>query len=1325
MNGRFRFLSTLLLALLMATVGTTLAFGQGGSTTSSLSGTVADSSGGVIPGATVTAKNNATATEFQAATDEKGSFTIPALDPGTYTVTVALMGFKTWSSPDVKLAAAAPAKINVALQVGQLEETVVVHGAAEIVQTQTAAVTTTLSTTQINSAPLPTRNTLDFVAMLPGVNTTGNIRDSTVMGLSASATNITIDGINTQDNFLKSSDGFFSRISPRMDAVEEVSVSTANPGAESAGQGAVQIRFQTRQGTNKFQGSAYWYNRNTAYNTNYWFNVRDGLPKEKQNLNTAGFRLGGPVVIPKLFDGHDKLFFFFNYEEFRPGISTTSRSRTVLTDASEAGNYLLGQTGTSAVNIWDVVNSINAKMAGTKDANGVAWVPLPTTTDPTVMKILTDIKATYPQGTITTGGTRAYASTFNWMAPSESYRRYPTTRFDVNVSPRNRVGMSFYWQRYFTSPDTLNTYDPSYPGFPGGAGQISNRWSWMTNWRSTITSNMVNEVRAGMTGGPILFNDGINSAAFANQDGYAINLAGLMTSPYRSTNSNERNAPTRVVEDTLSWIKGKHAISLGASFTQILLDWPNHYAAAPLTFGITTGDPVDSVFSNSASNKVNNVALGATLSTAADSTDVANMKALYALLTGRVSSVAYTAYLGADGKYKVFGDALQQAHENEFGSYIQDSWKIKSNLTLNYGVRWEIQFPFVSDNLYYSQLQDPSMIYGISGQPTGSTLFTPGVQSGVTPQLVPLGVGVAGFKTDWNNVAPSLGFAWKPQVSNGLLKKILSSDPVIRGGYSLSFLREGMQAVSGIYSYNPGGSLTESRNVSLGTWVTPGSVLFRDKSTVPGPTAFSETPVYPLTAKYTDSINAFDPNTQVPYTHSWNVGFQRTLDKNTAVEIRYVGNRARNGWFIGGRNLDGEANILAQSSALGGPFIDEFKRAQQNLLANIAAGRGTNFKYYGAGTGTVPLPVLMAYMQGSGLTTGAANLPASYTSNLWQSSTFYGTLGLQNPSATGLASALQGNATTRQNALNAGLPSNYFYVAPDMAGGGAWITGRAEDNRFSNYDAVQIEVRRRLAGGLLVQGSYQNVLSSQSSNAYTLFQPAEYVTNGVPTHTLKVNWVYELPFGQGKKWGSGVSRGLNHLVGGWSFDGNGRLQSGNRLDFGNVKLVNMTDQQLQDMFFLRYVTDSQGKTRVYMLPQDVIANTILAQNTSSTSLTGYAGAAPDPNAQYIARQAGANCIPTYAGDPCGGVRHHYVFGPQFVRFDMALSKRINMTSRVFMEFRAEALNVFNNINYFGTANFGTSGTALSNYEVTSAYRDSSNTQDPGGRLMQFSWRISW
>ena len=289
-------------------------------------------------------KNTATATEYTAVTNDAGSFTVPAIDPGAYTVTVTLVGFKTAVLNNVRVNAAVPATVRVTLELGGVEETVLVSAGSEIIQTQSAAVSATIDTNEILKLPTGSRNALDFITSLPGVNTPAGNRDSTVNGLPQSAINITIDGVSAQDNWLKTTDGFFARVSPRLDAMEEVTVSSAAQDAANTGQGAVQIRFATRSGSNDFRGSAYYYLQHYKLNANTWFNNRDlppdpatgKAPKNEDKLYQPGMRLGGPIVIPGLWDGRNKAFFFFNYEESRsPGQNT--ENRTVLHPRAEQG----------------------------------------------------------------------------------------------------------------------------------------------------------------------------------------------------------------------------------------------------------------------------------------------------------------------------------------------------------------------------------------------------------------------------------------------------------------------------------------------------------------------------------------------------------------------------------------------------------------------------------------------------------------------------------------------------------------------------------------------------------------------------------------------------------------------------------------------------------------------------------------------------------------------------------------------------------------------------------------------------------------------------
>ncbi len=332
-----RLLKVGLTALALVALISAPAFAQGGAT-SSIAGVVTDSGGGVIPGATITATNDRTAGVSTAVSNASGNFTIPALNVGKYTVTVALQGFKTAVLKDVEVTASTPANVKAILEVGGLSETVVVEGASAVIQTQSSAAASTVTTNQIANLPVGSRSTLEFVTFLPGVQTPGGSRDSIVNGLPQSSIAITLDGVSIQDNHLKTGDGFFARLSPRLDAVEEVTLTSAGNGANSSSQGATQIQFTTRSGSNMFTGSAYHYFQHDKLNANSYFNIRRGLPKNQATQYQPGMRVGGPVVIPGIYDGRGKAFFFVNYEESRTP-RTINTVSDFLTPEAQAGIF--------------------------------------------------------------------------------------------------------------------------------------------------------------------------------------------------------------------------------------------------------------------------------------------------------------------------------------------------------------------------------------------------------------------------------------------------------------------------------------------------------------------------------------------------------------------------------------------------------------------------------------------------------------------------------------------------------------------------------------------------------------------------------------------------------------------------------------------------------------------------------------------------------------------------------------------------------------------------------------------------------------------------
>ncbi len=298
MSKVVRVLASACALLTLLVLSSSPAYAQGG-TTSTLSGIAVDSSGAVLPGADVTVTMPSTGFTQSAVTNADGAFSFPGLNIGTYSVTVKLSGFKTFVSNNVVLTSGAGANVRATLEIGGVEEQVVVSSASEIIQTQSTTISSTINTNQILKLPLTTRSAMDFVTFLPGVQTPGGNRQSMINGLPQGMINITLDGVNIQDNTLRSTDGFFAIVSPRLDAIEEVSVTTAAQGSESA-QGAAQIKFVTRSGTNTLTGSVYEYYRRDSLNANTWFNNRDGVAKAVLKQDQFGGRLGGPIVIPGL-----------------------------------------------------------------------------------------------------------------------------------------------------------------------------------------------------------------------------------------------------------------------------------------------------------------------------------------------------------------------------------------------------------------------------------------------------------------------------------------------------------------------------------------------------------------------------------------------------------------------------------------------------------------------------------------------------------------------------------------------------------------------------------------------------------------------------------------------------------------------------------------------------------------------------------------------------------------------------------------------------------------------------------------------------------------
>jgi hypothetical protein len=855
----------------------------------------------------------------------------------------------------------------------------------------------------------------------------------------------------------------------------------------------------------------------------------------------------------------------------------------------------------------------------------------------------------------------------------------------------------------------LNNAEPVFPGFAAESFQTSYRTSGSITFRSTLGSNIVNELRTGWQSSPNNFFGNVNAGMFEDQAGFRLDFP-LITDPTVANHNNPapRNTPNWNIDNTLNWLKGSHSLSLGGSFLQITHNQNSANVVPTLTVGVDTNgfDPANGMFTTA---NFPNASTG-NLNQARD---------IYSILTGRLTAVGGTARLDANtGEYVYLGNLYQRSRLSSFALYAQDSWRRSPTVTLNYGLRWDLQRPFTGLTNTWStvSLED---ICGASGIGSGTggrecNLFKPGdVPGGASyvPTYEPFTTGARGYRTDWNNFSPNIGIAWRPSVQGGVLRTLLG-DPeqaTVRAAYSLNYSLERMDRFTGLYGSNPGGSITATRNYNTGYPLGPGPVLFRDRARL-GPPDFPTRPEYPLTpTAASDDVNMFDADIETPFVQSYSIGLQRSLGRDTAIEVRYVGNRNHNAWTMENWN----ELVLFENG-----FFDEFRRAQANLATHVAQGCGSTanpctFAYRGPGSGTSPLPIYLAYFQG--LPQGRANEAGAYTSANFRNSAWTGHLGYHEPDVEDAANDLHASLNFRGNAIAAGLPANFFVMNPaiDDANVTKSLAG-------TQYHSGQIEVRRRLASGLLVNGSYTYAFKRESSLQSLRFD--RFYLNGTDVpHSFKVQWLYEIPVGSGRRFGNSLHPLINGILGDWEFSGIGRLQQ-QQFTTSDGMLFGMTQDELQDAFEIRTVRSDTGSVTVFSFPQDIVDNTRRAFATDPTSPSGYGSEGP-PTGRYIGPASSRDCVAVYDGD-CGAPRQIILGAPLFSRWDMRVNKRFPFGRRASAELIFEVQNVFDSPN-FNHVFDPTPNTAADTFRVTSAYTDINTTFDPGGRIGQIAWRFSW
>ncbi len=323
--------SLLLLLFTSFTVAAPAAYAQV-RTTGSIVGTIRDASGAIVPEAQVEATDAETAIGSTLKAGKDGGFVFAALQPGTYRLLITADRFQPSVVDQVVVTTGRATNVNVQLEVGSLTEEVHVAAGAPVVETTSSTISRTVRNAEIAKLPLLGRNVLDFALLVPGAAQSATGRYSQFNGLPSGAINITLDGVNNNSQRFRSGGTSFFTFAPvRLGAIEEVTVSTAGLTADAGAEGAAQIQFVTRRGTNAWRGQVFEQLRNDILNANSVFNVARGIPKAKLRQNEFGGNLGGPIV-------RNKLFFFGNYEQIRQPNQDT-RTATVLTAEAQQGVF--------------------------------------------------------------------------------------------------------------------------------------------------------------------------------------------------------------------------------------------------------------------------------------------------------------------------------------------------------------------------------------------------------------------------------------------------------------------------------------------------------------------------------------------------------------------------------------------------------------------------------------------------------------------------------------------------------------------------------------------------------------------------------------------------------------------------------------------------------------------------------------------------------------------------------------------------------------------------------------------------------------------------
>lgn len=1195
-----------------------------------VSGVVTDKTGGVIPDVEVTLVNVQTGFRATTTTNDIGYYQFLRLSPASgYELTFSKEGFRKFVISNISLGVGTVETHNATLELGNVSETVEVKVTGEAtLNTTDAAIGTEIDQRALHDLPSLFRgNPTALLTLAPGVvgnNGAGANQSGSVTGSRADQMSLTLDGMDVTDQ--TTGQAFAAVGTPPLDSVSEVRTVSAGPEALLGRSSGGQVQLVTKSGTNEFHGNLREFHRNTITAANDFFSNKTGLAKPPLIRNQFGGSLGGPIK-------KDKFFFFFDYEGRRDALSSQVLDIVPLDNVRDGEIAYLNNTGG--------VSTLTAAQVAAIDPQGVG-------ADPGLMALFA---SRYPRANDLSAGDGINTGGFRFNAPVHSSFNTYTGRLDYNLTDKQVLFARATVDR-FNSDDSVNRVIQQFPGDPAPLGSILQQdtvWSVGHTW--TITKDFINQASFGIATSALDF-----PTNFQPTSPNLFQIFAGITDPFGSFSSQGREVPVPHIKDDVTWTHGRHTFQFGADIKpmRIKTSLTNDFNF----IGIGLGGNTLSLNSSLRPSDIQNSTTARTL-----------WDNIFPVVLGRFSGTTtnfnYTPDLtplpSASGKHRDY-------HYNEYEFYAQDSWKLRSDLTLSYGLRWQIHsVPFEANGFE----SIPSI--GLSDYFGARVASANSGASGVDAvPLVSYDLGGSAnhaanfYKTSWKDLAPRVALAYSPSVRGGLLGSLFGERKTsIRMGAGIlfdrivsaptfeldqnTFLFDNSAALNFGVPNNPQASLlNDPRFTDINT---PPPLPSAPVETRPNTPNVDDTgfPIgLPVGGGFPSFFN-FDPKLKTPYSIALTFGFQRELPANSLLEVDYVGRLGRRLLAVG----DSAQTLNALDAASGQRLNTAFGNLQTQLNTGAPVADQAWFENQ--------MNAAIQAQVGPGATCAD----------------FFG------ESCTGVVADFLGNfvstgdvSSTVLILAQAGL-LNPNVALPWQTGANGYIGNFGS----SNYHGLLVSYTKRYSSGLELKLNY--TLSHAIDNVSTITNSfISYTFNGSGLvcdlqnlrtcrgssdfdvrHLISGYFIYDLPLGKGRMFLHDAPGWVDAVAGGWSVSGLVAWRSGFPISTST------------GTFPIDFTQDA---------PAVFNGNLQSVKTSLHTDANGNIQMFADPQAAL-----GAFSFP-FGG---GTGNRNVLRGPGYTNLDLAVLKTFQLpwSERQRLQFRWESFNAFNHPNFAATGNTAIQG----------------------------------